>query len=295
MITAGKIASFLTLPLHGDANLELPTFSKLDALKMNTVVFAKKYKPEYQESLNSHEKVLALVTKEYEGNLSCSYIVSSNPRLDFIRVLTEFYAERQFKGSIHPSAIIEEGAVIADDAIIGPMCFVSSGSVIGNRTILRSSVTVDNKAIIGSDCEIKSGVIIGQSGFGFERDEKGNPIKFPHFGRVIIGDNVYVGANTAIDRGTLGDTIIENNAKIDNLVHIAHNCHIGEGSFVIAGAILGGGTNIGKMCWVAPNVSVKEQTKINDGALVGLGAVVLKEVDANTVVVGNPAKILNKK
>lgn len=294
MITAKKIASFLSLPLYGDDTLELSTFSKLDSLKPNTVVFAKKYKPEFQTLLNGERNVLAIVTKEYEGQLDCSYIVSNNPRLDFIKVLSEFYAEKRQIGSIHPSAIVEEGAIIAEDAVIGPLCYVSAGSIIGNRTILHSSVVVDNKAIIGDDCEIKSGVIIGQSGFGFERDENGFPIKFPHFGRVVIGNNVYIGANTAIDRGTLGDTIIENNAKIDNLVHVAHNCHIGEGSFVIACTILGGGTNIGKNCWIAPNVSIKEQTRINDGALVGLGAVVLKEVEAGTVVVGNPARKLEK-
>jgi len=295
MITAGKIASFLSLRLQGDASLEVPTFSKLDELKPNTIVFAKKFKPEFQELLNSQHSVLAIVTKEYEGALDCSYIVSPNPRLDFIKVLTEFYAEKQPNGSVHPSAVIDKGAIVADDAIIGPLCYVSSGSIIGHRTVLHSSVVIDNKTQIGDDCEIKSGVIIGQSGFGFERDDNGSPIKFPHFGRVIIGNNVYVGANTAIDRGTLGDTIVEDNAKIDNLVHVAHNCHIGEGSFVIAGTILGGGTNVGKNCWIAPNVSVKEQTRINDGALVGLGAVVLKEVEANTVVVGNPAKQLIKK
>ena len=294
MITAKKIASFLSLPLYGDDTLELLTFSKLDSIKPNTVVFAKKYKPEFCTLLNNGSKVLAIVTKEYEGQLDCSYIVSSNPRLDFIRVLSEFYAEKRPKGSIHSSAIVEDGAIIAEDAVIGPMCYVSAGSIIGNRTILHSSVVVDNKTIIGDDCEIKSGVIIGQSGFGFERDENGFPIKFPHFGRVVIGNNVYIGANTAIDRGTLGDTIIENNAKIDNLVHVAHNCHIGEGSFVIACTILGGGTNIGKNCWIAPNVSIKEQTRINDGALVGLGAVVLKEVEASSVVVGNPARKLEK-
>lgn len=295
MITAEKISTFLSLPLYGDESLALPTFSKLDDLQPNTIVFAKKFKQEYQEVLNKNKQVLAIVSKEYEGNLDCSYIVSENPRLDFIKVLTEFYAEKQPRGNIHPSAVIEEGATVAEDAVIGPYCYISSGSVVGHKTILHASVVVDNKSIIGDDCEIKSGVIIGQSGFGFERDKDGYPIKFPHFGRVIIGNNVYVGANTAIDRGTLGDTIIENNAKIDNLVHIAHNCHIGEGSFVIACTILGGGTHIGKNCWIAPNVSVKEQTHINDGALVGLGAVVLKEVEANTIVVGNPARILNKK
>ena len=295
MIKAKEIASFLKLRVLGDEELKIEGFSKLDSLKPNTVVFAKKYKDEFVQLLNNNHQVLAIVTKDYEGMINCTYIPSENPRLDFIKVLSAFFESAQPAGVIHPSAIIEEGAQIAPDAVIGPHCYISAGSVIGSRTILHSSVTIDNGSIVGKDCEIKSGAVLGQSGFGFERDREGLPIKFPHFGKVILGDHVYVGANTAIDRGTLGDTIIEDNVKIDNLVHVAHNCHIKEGAFVIAGTILGGGTQIGKNCWIAPNVSVKEQTVIHDKALVGLGAVVLKEVTAGTVVVGNPAKELIKK
>lgn len=295
MIVSKDIAAFLSLELNGNAELEIKGFSKLDSLKENTVVFAKKYKEDYLALLNENSQVLAIVTEEYRGKLKCSHIISNNPRLDFIKVLSQFFAPKLPPGQIHPSAIVEDGANVSPDAIIGPLCFISAGSSIGAGTILHPSVVVDNAARIGENCEIKSGTIIGQSGFGFERDSEGIPVKFPHFGKVIIGNNVYVGANTAIDRGTLGDTIIDDNVKIDNLVHIAHNCHIKEGAFVIAGTILGGGTQIGKNCWIAPNVSVKEQTVIHDKALVGLGAVVLKEVEAGKVVVGNPAKELIKK
>ena len=289
-----EIASFLSLDIYGDEDLVIKGYSKLDSLKENTVVFAKKFKDDYLHLLNDSPRVLAIVTENYKEQLKCPYIVSDNPRLDFIRVLSHFFAPELPCGFVHPTAIIEEGAKISPDAIIGPFCFVSAGSSIGSRTVLHSSVTIDNGSIIGDDCEIKSGAVIGQSGFGFERDGDGFPVKFPHFGRVIVGNNVYVGANTAIDRGTLGDTIIDDNVKIDNLVHVAHNCHINDGAFVIAGTILGGGTQIGKNCWIAPNVSVKEQTIIHDSALVGLGAVVLKEVNAGSIVVGNPAKELIK-
>lgn len=295
MITAKEIASFLELSVLGDEELSIEGFSKLDSLKPNTVAFAKTFKEDFVQLLNENPLVLAIVTKEYDGRLNCPYIPSDNPRLDFIKVLSAFFESPQPQGMIHPSAIIEEGATIAPDSVIGPHCFVSQGSVIGSRTILHSSVIIDNGSIVGDDCEIKSGAVLGQSGFGFERDCEGLPIKFPHFGKVVIGNHVYVGANTAIDRGTLGNTIIEDNVKIDNLVHVAHNCHIKEGAFVIAGTILGGGTQIGKNCWIAPNVSIKEQTVIHDKSLVGLGAVVLKEVSAGTVVVGNPAKELIKK
>ncbi len=295
MIVSKEIASYLGLPIYGNAELVIDGFSKLDSIQENTVVFAKKYKESFLPLLNARPGILAIVTEDYKDKINCSYILSANPRLDFIKTLSHFFAPDVPSGRIHQSAIIEDGAQISSEAVIGPNCFVSAQSKIGARTVLHANVVLDNTVIIGSDCEIKSGAVLGQSGFGFERDALGHPNKFPHFGRVIVGDNVSVGANTAIDRGTLGDTIIEDNVKIDNLVHIAHNCHIQEGAFVIAGTILGGGTQIGKNCWIAPNVSVKEQTVIHENALVGLGAVVLKEVEAGKVVVGNPAKELIKK
>lgn len=293
-LNAQIIAEFLGLELKGNPCLSINGFSQISSLKPNTIVFAKKFKDEYLKPLCDEVNALAIVTPEYDGLLKCSYIVSQNPRLDFIRVLAEFLEKKNVCGSVHPTAVIEDGSVVSPDSIIGPFCFISSGSSIGARTVLHSSVVVDNGSVIGEDCEIKSGAIIGQSGFGFERNSEGKPLKFPHFGKVVIGNRVYVGANTAIDRGTLGDTVIEDDAKIDNLCHIAHNCHIMSGAFVIAGAILGGGTKVGKNCWLAPNISVKEQTFIGDKALIGLGAVVLKPVDEGSVMVGNPAKKLVK-
>ncbi|MBR2135984.1 MAG: UDP-3-O-(3-hydroxymyristoyl)glucosamine N-acyltransferase [Bacteroidales bacterium] len=298
-IRVNDIADFLRcgnpeLAVSGNPDLEISGFSKLDSIRPGTVVFAKKFKEEFVPLLNRCEDVLAIVTAEYAGLLKCSYIVSSNPRLDFIMVLSEFFAPKTGAGSVHPTAVVEEGACVSPDAVIGPFCYISSGSAIGAGTVLHSHVTVCAGSQVGSGCEIKSGAVIGQSGFGFERDADGNPVKFPHFGKVIIGDNVYVGANTCIDQGTLGDTVIEDNAKIDNLVHIAHNCHIGQGAFVIAGAVLGGGTQVGANCWLAPNISIKEQIRIGDRALIGLGAVVIRPVEEGTVMIGNPARKLCK-
>jgi UDP-3-O-[3-hydroxymyristoyl] glucosamine N-acyltransferase len=294
-MNAQEIAEFLGLELCGRPDLPVTGFSGIGNCFPGAVVFAKKFKQEYVDLLNDCPGVLAIVTPEFSGKLLCPYIVSSNPRLDYIRVLARFFEPVCGAGSVNPTAVVEEGAEVDPSAVVGPFCYVSSGSKIGARTVLHSSVTVDSGSVIGSDCEIKSGVVIGQSGFGFERDSAGNPVHFPHFGKVVIGDRVYVGANTAIDRGTLGDTVIEDDVKIDNLVHIAHNCHIMKGAFVIAGTSLGGGTRVGKNAWLAPNVSVKEQSVIGDEALVGLGAVVIRNVESGSVVAGNPAKELKGK
>lgn len=294
MISAKEISEFLSKPLYGKGTIIIRNISKLDSILENSIVFAKTYSDAICSKLNNCEDILAIVTKEYKDLLKCTYIISDNPRLDFIKILAQFFSTQKLSNGVHPTAVIEEGARISEDVYIGPYCYISAGSSIGSNTILHSHIVIDNRSQIGSNCEIKSGVVIGQSGFGFERDLDGNPIKFPHIGSVRIGNNVYIGSNTVIDQGTLGDTIIEDNVKIDNLVHIAHNCHIKYGAFVIAGAVLGGGTNVGSYCWLAPNVTIKEHIIINDKSLVGLGAVVLKEVETDSIVVGNPAKKLIK-
>ena len=288
------IATFLNKKLFG-SNIEVTKFSSLSELNDNCVVFCKKYSVDLAKVLNEHKVILAIVTPEYEGKIDCSYIISENPRLDYLRVIKEFFVEHKDQiNAIHPTAVIEDGAKLGECVYIGANCYIGKNVIIGDRTHINPNVVIVGDTVIGTDCFIKSGVVIGQSGFGFEINENGIPEHFPHVGKIGIGSNVYIGANTAIGRGTLGSTIIHDNVKIDNLVHIAHNDVIGENSFVIAGAILGGGVEIGKNCWVAPNVSIKQQTRVGDNALVGLGAVVLKDVDNNTVVVGNPAKILKK-
>jgi acetyltransferase-like isoleucine patch superfamily enzyme len=143
--------------------------------------------------------------------------------------------------------------------------------------------------IVGDNCSI------GNDGFGYIKDEMGRWIKFPHFGDIIIGDDVEIGSNVCIDRGSLSNTIIGSGVKVDNFVHIAHNVEIGENTLIIAQSMIGGSTKIGKNCWISPSVSIKNGISIGDNVLIGMGAVVLKDVENNKVMVGNPAKELIKK
>lgn len=280
---------------HFGKELDINYFSELSNIKENTIVFAKKYSELFVDKLNQNNNVLAIVTNEYKEKIECSYIISDNPRLDFIRVLSNFFVEENpNKGKIHPTAIIEEGAQIGKNVTIGAHAYISSQTIIGDNTIIHPNVVIDNKVSIGENCEIKSGAVIGQSGFGFERDEFGTPIYFPHLGEIIIGNNVHIGANSAIDRATIGKTIISDGVKVDNLVHIAHNDIIGENTIITAGVIFSGGVTVKRNCWIAPNVSIKEKTEINDNAFIGLGAVVIKDVDNGSIIIGNPGKKLIK-
>lgn len=141
---------------------------------------------------------------------------------------------------------------------------------------------------------IGSGCVVGQTGFGYERDEEGIPVSFPHFGRVIIEHDCEIGSNSTISRGNLDDTRIGRYVKIDDQVYIAHNCVIGESTMIAGGARLCGGVVIGNRCWVGSGAMIRQGLDVGDQAIIGLGAVVVRSVAAETVVAGNPAKILEQ-
>lgn len=214
-------------------------------------------------------------------------IVSAVPRLDFARALAWLKAEVGFKA---PSAPPD----IHPTARIGTACTIDNGVRIGANSVIGNNVTITAGTTIGERCIIKSGAVIGEDGFGFERDEAGLPIRLVHLGSVVIGDDVEVGSLTTICRGTLRSTIIEDHVKIDDHVHIAHNVIIRRGAMVTACAEVSGGVELGEFAWVGPNASIIQQLKIGSGSLIGIAANVLKHVPDGAVMVGNPAKQLNK-
>lgn len=286
-----EIAKFLNKELIGD-NIEINGFSSLSNLVKGTVVFAKKYNKEYEETLGLTKDVLAIVCEGFE-NLSIPHIVSANPRLDFLRVVGSFFAEKDIPTGIHPSANIEQGAIIGQNVSIGAHCHIGAKVKIGDNTTILPNCSIYGKVTIGCDCYIKPGVVIGGPGFGFEKDENGVPVHFPHTGTVVIGNNVFVGANTTIDRGTIDDTIIGDNVKIDNLVQIAHNCRIGDNTIITTGAIFSGGVAVSKNSWISPNSTILQQLKLGEGCKVGIGAVVMRNLKENETILGNPGRIVN--
>jgi UDP-3-O-[3-hydroxymyristoyl] glucosamine N-acyltransferase len=286
---SSNIAYFLNRQVVGD-DIEITKFSSLSNIAENSVVFANKFYQNYVALLNER-KVLALVGKDYEGKLGCPYIISNNPRLDFVRVVQEFFVKKP-EASIHPSAVVEKGALIGNNVSIGPHCHISSESVIGDNTIIQANVTLLNKVTLGTNCYIEPGTVLGGEGFGYEYDEDGVPIHFPHTGDIVIGNNVCIGSNTCIDRGTIDSTIIDDDVKIDNLVHIGHNVHVRKNTLIVAGTVICGGAQIGENCWISPNASLHQKITVGDNAKVGIGAVVLGRVREGQTVFGVPAKKL---
>ena len=215
-------------------------------------------------------------------------IAVADPRREFARIIAEYFAPDQPVG-VAPTAVISPTAKIGTGCYIGPGAVIGDAVVIGDHCTIGANAVIDF-ATIGDHTTIGPNTTIGHFGFGYVREDDGIPLHIPHSGGVQIGCYVDIGANTCIDRGTLSDTVIRDHAKVDNLVHIAHNCDIGEGAYVIATSILCGSVRIGTRASIAPNASILEGVQIGADAVVGLGAVVLADVPDGVTVVGNPAK-----
>lgn len=188
---------------------------------------------------------------------------------------------------------ISPKAIIGNNVKIGIGCVIEGNVIIGDNTEIHHNVVIRNKTKIGQNCMIHSGVIIGEYGFGYVLDENGNKVMLRHYGGVTIEDNVHIGDNCIIIRGAIDDTVIHHGVKINTLVHIAHNDSIGAGTLITSPCHVCGSVNIGENCHIA-GVTIRNQRNVGDRAVVGLGAVVVKDVDAGTTVVGNPAHVMEK-
>ncbi len=224
-------------------------------------------------------------SKDFKGK---TLIMVENPRRSFIKIVKHFFTEKVQYG-ISKKAIIDRRAEIHPEVYIGPNTTVGK-AVIGQGTIIHGNVCIYDGTKIGKNVIVHSGAVIGATGFGYEREENGELLSFPHIGGVTIEDNVEIGANTCIDQGTLDDTIIGKGTKIDNLCHIAHNVVIGKHCAIIALTLIGGSTTIGDYSWVSPCSCVRDGLKIGKNTILGMGTVVTKDVEDNSIVFGIPGK-----
>lgn len=287
-----NINSAYSFSISGVANITEP--------KNNSLMFVKKLTNDIETALRNVKESIILVQKdtiincrEIEKNNLVLHV--NNPRREYA-VLLDYMLKHnplamKYK-TLENCIVIGENTVIGNDTIIEPNVFIDNDVKIGDNCIIMSGVKIKGNVIIGDNTVIRENAVIGGQGYGIERDEDGFTIRIPHLGGVIIGDNVEVGALTAIAAGTIEPTIIEEYVKIDNLVHIAHNVKIGKGSMIIACAEISGSVEIGENVWVAPNACVINKVKIGSNSTIGMGAVVIKNVPEKATVTGNPAETL---
>lgn len=225
---------------------------------------------------------------------NCNYIIVENPRSAFKQIIELFFMEKETDYKIEVSAFIDPSAAISENVKIGYNVVIGKNVVIESFSMIGSNTVILNNTKIGKRVKIGCNNTIGGVGFGYEKNDKNEYELIPHIGNVVIEDDVEIGNNVTVDRAVIGSTYLRKNAKIDNLVHIAHGVEIGENSLIIANAMIAGSAKIGKNVWVAPSASVLNKKTVKDNAVIGMGAVVLKDVNENEVIVGNPGKCIKK-
>lgn len=225
-------------------------------------------------------------------------VISNFPRTHLGRAAEKLFSVRDIfsngadpviapSASVHPTAVIGSCAVIGDDVRIGPYAIVGPGVSIGAGTHIGGHVSLEC-CDIGSNCRIKPGACIGTAGFGIDADENG-VMDLPHLGRAVLKDRVSIGCQTTVDRGQLGDTIIDDDVKIDNLVQIAHNVTIGAGTALAGHVGISGSCNIGKGVLMGGSVGLADHVNVGDGARLAARAGVMHDVPAGETWSGIPA------
>lgn len=292
---ASEIAEFLRSPLRGADCVVLEPRS-VNSLRDNCVIFVDNIwcKDFDYGQLDRYREVVMITDRDVAAQTPCPFILTPSPRVDFIRVLNRFFVRPNPAGS-HPSAVVEHGAVIGGGVSIGAHAFVGAEVEVGEGTSIHQNAVISGKVRIGRRCVIKANATVGSEGFSFVFDRDNNLEHFPQIGEIVIGDEVWIGANATVERGTLDETRIGDGVKIDDLVQVGHNVRIGKNTRIAAGAVICGRAVIGENCWIAPHACVDNAVVVGDGALVGMGAVALRPVAAGSVVVGVPAKFLRNR
>lgn len=305
---AKTIAGFLNGEIEGDPEIKVNTVAKIEEGHKDALSFLAN--PKYEHYIYTTKSSIILVNKDFvpSGKIDATLIRVENAYDAFASLLRLVDQSRPKKKGIHPTAVIEETSVIGKDVYIGPFVYIGShcrigdgcslfphvyigdGTEIGKNTILNSGVKVYHNCVIGESCVIHAGTVIGSDGFGFAPQSDSEFMKIPQIGNVIIEDNVEIGANVAIDRATMGSTIIRKGVKLDNLIQIGHNVEVGENTVMAGQSGIAGSSKIGKNCMFGGQVGIVGHIKIADGTKIGAKSGISGDIkNENTVVLGYPA------
>ena len=297
-----EIAEILGGTVVGDGNVVIRDIEGIDEAEEGDLTFIAN--PKYRKKLETTSASAVLVSAEIEDS-SKNLVVVKDSYASMAKILGIYYPEQRdavkisedafiaggvkmAEGvTIYPGVYIGRGAKIESGAILYPNVFIGNDVMIGEDSILYPNVTVYRKCIIGKRVILHAGVVVGSDGFGFANPGVDN-LKVPQVGFVQIDDDVEIGANTAIDRGTLGKTWIKKGVKIDNLVQIAHNVVIGENSIIVAQVGISGSTKLGKSVMLGGQAGLVGHLDIGDNVMVGAQAGVPEDIPPNQVVSGSP-------
>ena len=304
--TAKQIASFINGEVIGNENAEVYTFAKIEEGTAGALSFLAN--PKYTEYIYTTNSSVVLVNKDFEanGDIKATLIKVDNAYESLAKLMTMYEASKPKKqgisslASISPTAKVGENCYIAPFAVIGDGCeigdgcyihdgvSVGDGAKVGNNCILYAHVTVYHDCRIGNNCILHSGCVIGADGFGFAPTANGYE-KIPQTGIVVIEDNVEIGANTCIDRATMGSTVVHSGVKLDNLIQIAHNDEIGSHTVMASQAGIAGSAKIGEWCMIGGQAGVSGHCKMGDRTIVGAQCGIIGSRKGGETLLGSPA------
>ena len=304
MTTLSELSDLVKGKIVGDPTMVITGVSEIQNGRESTITFLsnlkyKKYLPTTGAS--------AVVVPEASLLDNKPGIVHHNPQLAIAKILGEFTSKLRYTSGVNETAYVDSKAKIGKNVTIGPFSVIEAGVIIGDDSNIGSHTVIGEKTSIGKNCKIfsnihiyhgtnigdnaiiHSGTVIGSDGFGFVTDQDINH-KIPQNGYVIIGNDVEIGANCAIDRGTIGDTIIEDQCKLDNHVHLAHNVRLGKGCLLTAAVTIAGSVEVGEFCIFAGHVGVAPHVKIGARSVLAAKTGVSKSLTGGKVYAGMPAR-----
>jgi UDP-3-O-[3-hydroxymyristoyl] glucosamine N-acyltransferase len=306
--TLSELAHYVGGKVIGDGTVVIHKIAAIDEASPGEITFLTH--PRYQRFLSQCRASAVIVgpgvVSDVETGSKLNYIETPNPYVAFAKVLQLFCPAPQFSGTVSPNSHIDRSAILSASVTIFPNAFVGPRARIGTGTVVFPGVFLGEEAQVGAQCVLHpnvvvregcrlgdrvilhAGVVIGSDGFGYAGtgDQR---VKIPQTGIVVVEDDVEIGANTTVDRATLGRTVISRGVKIDNLVQVAHNVIIGEHSVIAAQAGIAGSTRIGKNVTLAGQVGVVNHVQIGDGAMIGPQSGIPKSVPAGAVLSGGIA------
>lgn len=275
----------------------IDNFCNLDDIKDNAITWIKIFNDNNNDLIENHKKTIFICSIDNWSDKYSNVIFIENLKINFFKLIKILFEERNFE-NIKPC--IENSAVVlskklGNNIYVGHHTFIDKNVKIGNNVMIMNNVTIQGDVIIGDNSFIESGAVIGVCGFGLFDDKQENSEILPHLGRVIIGNNVRIGAATCIARGCLCDTVIEDYVKVDNLCHIAHNVILKRNSKIVACSEISGGVIVGENSWIAPNSSIIQHTIIGKNVNTGMASNILRDVPDNSLIYGNPARVKGEK
>ena len=306
--TAEMIAQLLNGTVEGDPGTKVYTIAKIEEGQQGSLSFLSN--PKYEHYLYTTGSSAVLVRNDFKParEVKATLIRVEDPYQSIAKLLAIYQQAKPAKKGIHPSAVIDESAslgeniyvgalaVISENAVVGEgssihaQSFIGEGVRIGKNCILYPGVKVYENCIIGDNCIIHAGAVIGADGFGFAPANDSDFVKIPQIGNVVVEDNVEIGANTCIDRATMGSTIIQRGVKLDNLVQIGHNVVIGENTVIAGQTGIAGSARIGRNCMLGGQVGIVGHLSVADGCRIGAQTGIIGPVkEENSAIFGTPA------